>query len=198
MERKSVILLMLLVVAGFASAKPKHHGLPEVFETAKTVHVETLDERDITDISVDRQTRNAILDVQDAIQDWGRYSLSRSRHEADLILVIYKGRFRSNPNETPTLTSPRSSNSPASRSPIQDPADASEGSNRSSSTDGLDVEKDELKVYTLGPNGKLKDLLWHNESARGLDAPNLMLLKQLEREIDRTYPHPPATSQSNP
>jgi hypothetical protein len=198
MKRESVVFLMLLVVAGFATAKPKHHGLPEVFETAKTVHVETLDARDITDISVGRQTRNAILDVQDAIQDWGRYSLSRSRHEADLILVIYKGRLRSNPNETPTPTIPRSSNSPANRSPIQNPADTSEGSNGSSSPDGLDLEKDELKVYTLDPNGKLKNILWHNESARGLDAPKLVLLKQLEHEIDRTYPHPPATSQSNP
>jgi hypothetical protein len=198
MERKSVVFLMLLVVAGFASAKPKHHVLPEVFETAKTVHVETIDERDITDISVDRQTRNAILDVQDGIQDWGRYTLSRSRYEADLIVVIYKGRVRSNPNQTRPLTIPLSSNNPANRNPAQDPADASEGSNGSSSPDGLDLEKDELKVYALGSDGKLKDLLWHNESERGLDAPNLILLKQLEHEIDRTYPHPPATSQSNP
>jgi hypothetical protein len=62
----------------------------------------------------------------------------------------------------------------------------------------LDLEKDELKVYTLDPNGKLKELLWHNESVRGLDAPNLMLLKELEQEIDKNDPHPPATSQSNP
>jgi len=197
MERKSVVFLMFLVVAGIASAKPKHHGLPEIFETAKTFHVETFDARDITDISVDRQTRNAILDVQDAIQDWGRYSLSRSRHEADLIFVLYKGRLRGNPNEAP-LTIPRSSNSPTNRSPIQNPADASEGSNGGSSPDGLDLEKDELKVYTLDPNGKLKELLWHNESVRGLDAPNLMLLKELEQEIDKNDPHPPATSQSNP
>jgi len=197
MERKSVVFLVLLVVAGFASAKPKHHVLPEVFETAKTVHVETIDERDITDITVDRQTRNTIVDVQDAIQDWGRYSLSRSRHEADLILVIYKCRPRTNPNERRPLNIPLGSNSP-NRNPVQNPADASEGSNGSSSPDGSDLEQDELKVYTLGPNGKLKDLLWHNESDRGLDAPKLMLLKQLEHEIDRTYPHPPATSQSNP
>ena len=198
MKRKSAVFLMLLVAAGFASAKPKHHGLPEAFETARTVHVETLDARDITDISLDRQTRNAILDVQDAIQDWGRYSLSRSRHEADLILVLYKGHLRSNTSETPTLTIPRSSNSPVNRNPVQNPADASEASNGSSSSEGLDLEKDELKVYTLDSSGKLKEILWHNESARGLDAPNLMLLKQLEHEIDRTYPHVPATSQSNP
>jgi hypothetical protein len=198
MKHKPRIFLVLLVAAGFASAKPKHPSLPEVFETAKTVHVETLDTRDITDISLDPETRNAILDVQDAIQDWGRYSLSRSRRDADLIFVIYKGRLTRDPNDTPTLGIPRSSNSPISHSPIQNPADASQGPNSSNSPDGFDRERDELKVYSLDANGKLKNLLWHNEQVRGFDAPNLILLQQLEREIDKAYPNPPATSQSNP
>lgn len=199
MKRKPAIFLMLLAAVGFASAKPKHPSLPEIFETAKTIHVEARDARDITDISLDPETRNTILDVQDAIQDWGRYSLSRSRHEADLILVIYKGRLTRDPNNTtPTLGIPRGSNNPTSHSPIQDPADASQGPNGSNSPDGFNQERDELKVYTLDANGKLKNILWHSEQIRGLDTPNLLLLKQLEREIDKEYPDPPATKQSNP
>jgi hypothetical protein len=198
MKLKTAIFLVLLAAAEFAPAKPKHPSLPEVFETAKTVHVETLDARDITDISLDPEIRNTILDVQDAIQDWGRYSLSRSRREADLILVVYKGRLRNSSNDAPTLSIPRSSNIPTSRAPIQNPSDASQGPNGSTSPDSFNVEGDDLKVYTLGPDGKLKDMLWHRELDRGLDAPNLILLRQLEHEVDKAYPNPPATSRSNP
>jgi len=200
MNRKPAIFLMLLAAAGFASAKPKHPSLPEAFETAKTVHVEARDARDITDISLDPQTRNSILDVQDAIEKWGRYSLSRSRHDADLILVLYKGRLTRDPNNTTgTLGTPRGSSGPIiGHSPIQNPADASQGSNEGTINDGFTQQKDELKVYTLDPNGKLKNLLWHNEQVRGLDTPNLILLQQLEIDIDKAYPTPSPTKQSTP
>ena len=199
MIRKSAVFLMLLAAAGFASGKPKHPSLPEIFETAKTVHVEDRDARDITDISLDPQTRNSILDVQDAIQVWGRYALSRSRREADLILIVYKGRLRRDPNNgIATLGTPRTSNGPISHNPTQNPAGASQSSNDGTLNDGFTQEKDELKVYTLDPNGKLKNLLWHNEQVRGLDTPNLILLQQLELEIDKAYPVPPTTKQSVP
>jgi hypothetical protein len=198
MKLRPAICLVLLVLAGFASAKPKHNSLPEVFETAKTVHVETLDARDITDITLDPEIRETILDVQDAIQHWGRYSLSRSRHEADLILVVYKGRLRSGSDDTPTLSIPRSSNIPVNRGPVQNPSDASQGQNGSNPQDSFNLERDDLKVYAPNPDGKLKGVLWHRELDRGLDAPNLILLRQLEHEIDKAYPNPPAASSSNP
>jgi hypothetical protein len=198
MKRKSTLCIMLLAAAGFAFAKAKHPSLPEVFETAKTVHVEAADARDITDISLDPETRNAILDVQDAIQSWGRYSLSRSRHEADLILVIYKGRLTRDANSVTIPSPPHSTNNPVSAGPIQNPADASQATNGEASPDGSYQERDELKVYTLDANGKLKKLLWRNEQVHGLDPRSLLLVQQLEREIDKAYPNPPATSPSAP
>lgn len=165
MKRKTAIFLVLFTVVGFASAKPKRPSLPEVFETAKSVHIETSDARDITDISLDPKIRNTILNLQDEIQIWGRYSLSRSRRDADLILVIYKGRLlgiNRGLNGTPP--------------------------------DAFNRERDELEVYTLGPNGKLKDIVWRRDIERGLDAPSLPLLRQLELEIDKAYPHQSATS----
>lgn len=194
MNRKPAILLMLLFAAGFAQAKSKHPSLPEAFETAKTIHVEARDARDITDISLDPDTRTAILDLQDAIQDWGRYTLSRSRHEADLILVVYKGRLTRDPNNTSALGPART----ASRSPLQNPADASQGSTNDNNSDGFTQEKDELKVYTLDPNNKLKGPIWTSEQIRGLDTPNILLFQRLKQEIEKAYPSPPATKQSNP
>ena len=85
-----------------------------------------------------------------------------------------------------------------SNGPIQNPSDASQGPNGSTSPDGLYQEKDELRVYTLDPSGELKKLVWHNEQAHGLDSRNPILLQQLEREIDKAYPNKPASSQPGP
>ncbi|MGD0631700.1 MAG: hypothetical protein ABR987_20410 [Terracidiphilus sp.] len=94
MRRNLPAFVLLLAITGSApaTAKPKKPSAPEAFETAHTVFVEARDDHDITDIWLDPDDRKAILDVQDGIQDWGRYTLSRSRRDADLILVVYKGR----------------------------------------------------------------------------------------------------------
>lgn len=190
MKRTFAIFLMLLAGAGVATAKARHPSVSAAFATARTVYVETIDGDDLTDIHLDPDTRSAILDVQDAIEDWGRYSLSRSRYDADLIVVIYKGRLVRDPNDSHTFTIPINSSSATGRNPNPNPADAAQGTNGNNSQGGVDPERDELKVYTLGANGKLKDLLWHQEQVYGLDAPNVILVKQLEGEVDKAYPKP--------
>ena len=87
---------------------------------------------------------------------------------------------------------------PPGPGPIQNPADASQATNGDASPDGFYQERDELKVYTLDANGKLKKLLWRNEQVNGLDSRSLLLVQQLEREIDKAYPNPPPSSQSAP
>ena len=71
MRRNLTAFVLLLAITGPspAIAKPKKPSVPEAFETAHTVFVEARDERDITDISLDPDDREAILDVQDGIQD---------------------------------------------------------------------------------------------------------------------------------
>lgn len=197
MKRKIAALLLLAATAGFepAQAKSKKPSVPEEFQTAKTVFVEARDARDITDIKLDPADRRAILDLQDGIQDWGRYTLSRSRVDADLILVVYKGGLTRDPSSTGTLGSPRSS---IGHTPIQDPSDASQSSQNPNSTGGLTEQKDELRVYTLQPNGKLKGPLWHDEQLRGLESPNLILLQRLKEEVEKAYPTTPAKQQTTP
>jgi hypothetical protein len=196
MKHKLAFLLLLIATTtvGHAQNKPKKHpGLPEAFENAHTVFVETR-EGDITDITLDPQDRTAILDIQDGIQDWGRYSLSRSRIDADLIILIRKGRLqRDRPNSRFPASSPNSTHPP-----IQDPADASQGSESNRSNDGFTQEKDELQVYTLQSNGKLKGPIWHSEEVRGLDSPNLLLLQRLKIEVEKAYPKPSPNQQPAP
>jgi hypothetical protein len=197
MRRNLPVFALLLAIAGSAPAvaKPRKPFLPEAFETAHTVFVETRDGVDITDIRLDPDNRNAILDVQDGIQDWGRYTLSRSRRDANLILVVYKGRVV---RDQPNSGTPGTLRIPVSHSPIQDPSDASQSGTNTNSPDGLTQEKDELRVYTIQSDGKLKGPIWRSEQERGLSGPNALLLRRLKDEVEKAYPSPPAKPQSTP
>ena len=189
------VLLLAIAVSAPATAKPKKPSVPEAFEAAHTVFVEARDDRDITDISLDTDDRNAILDVQDGIQDWGRYTLSRSRRDADLILVVYKGRVV---RDQPNSAAPGSLRLPVGHSPIQDPSDASQSGTNTGSPNGLTREKDQLWVYTIQSDGKLKGPIWRDEQELGLNGPNVLLLRRLKDEVEKAYPSAPAKQQTTP
>jgi hypothetical protein len=197
MRRNFPAFALLLAIAGSApaTAKPKKPSVPEAFEAAHTVFVEARDAHDITDIWLDPDDRNAILDVQDGIQDWGRYTLSRSRRDADLILVVYKGRVV---QDQPNSAGPGSLRLPVGHSPPQDPSDASQSGTNASSPDGLNQEKDRLWVYTRQSDGKLKGPIWRSEQERGLNGPDVLLLRRLKDEVEKAYPIAPAKQQPSP
>lgn len=193
MFRKLQVLLVIAVAsASTLLAKPKKPGLPEQFEKAQSVFVESRN-GDLTDLRLDRDQRDAILDMQDGIRDWGRYSLASSRIDADLIVVVYRGQFvheRAFPNALP------GAGAGSGRSPIQNPADASQASPTDAA--GTGREKDELRVYTFGQDGKLKGPIWRSQMDNGLLAPNLFLLQQLKYDVQKAYPNPPATQSATP
>jgi hypothetical protein len=197
MKRNLALISLLLAAIGLASApakSKKHASLPEEFESAHTVFVESRD-GDITDLRLDPEDRNAILDMQDALQDWGRYTLSRSRRDADLILVLHKGRVWRDQSNTASSAGPHLS---TSHTPIQDPADASQGPGNNNSPDGLKRENDELRVYTIQSDGKLKGPIWRDDLERGLNTPSILLLQRLKLEVEKAYPAAPANKQPTP
>ena len=197
MKRKLALISLLIAVIGLVSApakSKKHASLPEVFESAHTVFVESRD-GDITDLTLDPEDRTAILDMQDAIQDWGRYSLSRSRRDADLVIVVHKGRVWRDQSNT---TNPAGPHLSTSHTPLQDPTDASQGPGNNGSPDGLTREKDQLWVYTIQPDGKLKGPIWNDNQERGLNTSNILLFQRLKLEVEKTYPATPTNKQPNP
>ena len=203
MGRNLPAFVLLLAIAGSApaTAKPKKPSVPEVFETAHTVFVEARDDRDITDISLDPESREAILDVQYAIQDWGRYTLSRSRRDADLILVVYKGREAPDDAVGPAQPNSGGLGSPhatVGHSPMQGQPDASQSGPSTNYPDGMTQEKDQLSVYTIQSDGKLKGPIWRGEQERGLNRPNVLLLRRLKDEVEKAYPNTPAKQQPAP
>jgi len=163
------IAILLTVFAPLAVAKDKKKDtLPALFSNARYVYVQAED-GDIMKPGLFPEDRDAIANVQDTLKGWPRYSLTLNRKDADLIIIVRKGRLASAqvhgavtagaPTATPTAPIP---------------------------------PDDILRVFSLSPEGKLSGPLWSSEMKDGLDAPNVMLLRALRDAVDRAYPPQPA------
>ncbi len=191
-QRRPFLLTLALFFLMFPSlpATAKKASLPEQFQTARTVFVETQG-GDITNLHLDPEERNAILETQEGIESWGRYELSRSRHDADLIFVVIKGHET---RDVPNPNSPSTSRNTPSRNTIPDASDASQRTPNDPGQDGFGREQDQLRVYILQPNNKLKGPIWSGQMPRGLDSPGRLLLQRLKSEVDKTYPQKPTNT----
>src|SRR5664279_4526181 len=99
MKRFSLIVVLLLMTSSevaFSQAKTKKNAahLPAVFRNATYFYVESVDGGPFKP-GLLPEDRQAISDVQNEIQDWGRYTLTMERHDADLVFVVRKGRIAS-------------------------------------------------------------------------------------------------------
>jgi hypothetical protein len=185
-------ILLSLFFAAIASAalaqstpKKDKTDLPKAFDNAQYVYVEAVSgDRLSADIYPD--DRQAIYDVEKGLRDWARYSVTTtSRDQADLVLVVHKGRIAG--AHVPIVDVP-SRPQPGQRSPFptSSPGDDSHGG-------GVEVEAgspdDTLAVYTVSPSGSLTGPIWTQSLKKGLNRPNLPLLKQLKQDVETAYPH---------
>lgn len=201
MKLFKMIAVCVALAAPLAFAKDKKKDtLSALFSNARYVYVQAED-GDIMKPSLFPEDREAIANVQDALKDWHRYALTLNRGDADLIIIVRKGRLASaqlhGSVSTGTAIGIGSSN------PGRNPAGAgnSDPGRNPDRTDGGDVvgartevgpNDDILRVYALSPQGKLSGPLWSSEMKDGLDAPNVMLLRSLRDAVDRSYPPQPA------
>jgi hypothetical protein len=95
MARRPFFLLLVvsLVVTGALSQKKKKKSdLPAAILQARYVMVTTYNGNDLT-ANVHTDDRNAMVAVEDAIREWGRYALTYQQENADLIILVRKGRL---------------------------------------------------------------------------------------------------------
>ena len=192
------IVAVTLVLLGIAHAKTKKLQVPEVFQTAHSVYVESLD-GELTRPGLSQADRDAILQVQEALREWNRYVLVPSRDKADLVIIVRKGHnvgdqdhlgLGLHPN-TPQPLSPR----PGERLPDNHPTDQT----ASVGNGGDDIAtQDLLRVYTLNEKGKLKGPVWAREMDGGLSAPSVRLLLELKAAVEITYPRDATQTASQP
>lgn len=201
-KRFSLLLILLLmfssgIVLSQGKTKKASPQLPAIFRNASFSYVECMDGGPLKP-GLLPEDRQAIYDVQNEIQDWGRYKLALERHDADLVFVVRKGRIASVGGHGGVSVG---TNHPQSTTRV-DPGDASTTSNGDSTSVGMRTEvgppNDLLWIYMVMPDGSLMGPIWQNTYKGGLDAPDIPLLTDLIREVDSTYPLPPPQPVQHP
>jgi hypothetical protein len=202
MKLSKSIALFVVLVAPLALAKDKKKDtLPTIFSNARYVYVQAED-GDIMKPGLFPEDREAIADVQDALKDWHRYALTLNRKDADLIIIVRKGRLAAaQVNGGVGVGTP-----PAINGSSPNRNSAGVGNTNPDRTDTFETvgarsevgpNDDILRVYTLSPQGKLSGPFWSNEMKDGLDAPDVLLVRALREAVDHAYPPQSASQPAN-
>jgi hypothetical protein len=189
----TVLLLVLLPTVALAQHKTRKPIVPAIFKNAQYVYVEAIDGQEF-DPGLNPDDRQAIADVQAALQKWNRYSLTTRREDANFVIVVRKGRavvakagviigsssgpgVGSGPQGNPSSGQPRG------------PAGAGVGTVAGGEVGTPD---DLLEICQLNTNGTLSTPLWMRTFPDGLDGPKVMLFEQFKDAVEKAYPSQPA------
>ncbi len=182
-----VVLLPTLVVA--QQKAKKHPDLPAVFANARYVYVEAIG-GDAFNPGLYPKDRQAIVDVEDALRDWNRYTLTVERKQADLVFVVRKGRLASGQiRGTVGSSPPPHGTQPPGRTPLETGVDLETE---------VGPEDDLLWVCLIHTDGKRSGPIWRLTLPDGLDGPQLLLFQQLKAAVERAYPRRPVSQPSKP
>jgi hypothetical protein len=188
---KSIAVVLLCGSSLLLAQHKKKPAVSAIFQNAHYVYVQAQD-GDITNPRLFPEDRQAISDVEDAIRDWHRYTLAINSSQADLIIIVRKGRLAglqghggisAGPHPMPPIA-------PGGQNPSQNPSqnqDADQIGGRAE----VGPDSDLLRVYGTNPEGRRIGPIWTGEQADGLGAPDVPLLQQLRSAVERAYPDPP-------
>jgi hypothetical protein len=101
MPRQIAILLTLVLLPSIGYAKKKKDTFPALILKAQYVCVFNDPDAGLS-LDAPAANRNARADIESAIEKWGRYKLTASPENADLIIVVHRG----GKNVTPTIGVP--------------------------------------------------------------------------------------------
>jgi len=196
------LALVLLPVLALAQKTKKHNDVPAAFEHAHFIYVEAKD-GDAFKPGLYPQDRQAIYDVEDGLHDWNRYSLAMHRSEADIVLVVRKGRVAGAQgragigNRLPDSVSIGRGSNSTGQAGQSGQAGPLGGPDSGPDARGVGAEaevgpaNDLLYVYLLDANGKRVGPVWQREMQDGLDARSVQLLQQLRTAVELAYPSQP-------
>ena len=184
------VALVLVLAAPLATAKDKKkNDVPALFNNARYVYVQAED-GDMFNPRLIPEDREAIANVEDEIKDWNRYVVVLRPSEAELVMVVRKGRLVAakvgggvGVGSRPDLGGPY----PGGRNP-SDPN--SRGGVSTEIGAGVEVgpPDDMLRVYSVNPDGSRGAILWTGSMQDGLNAPQVLLVKQLKQAVEKAYP----------
>ncbi len=179
-----LVMLICLSLSGAQSGQQSKKPEPlAILASAKFIFVEAFDGPDspgaVRDPRVTPEDREAVANVQNAVQNWGYYILTIRRSEADLVVFVRKGR----------VVNIRSANSAGNGIPSSRPLSPSQKPEAgfvpvADSSPNVDM----ICVYSQNPQGKLSGLLWQKNLKDGLSAPKLVLFKDFKNDVVSSAP----------
>jgi hypothetical protein len=181
---RSARLLALVLLPALAVAQnqsKKKHSVPAAFNTAHYVWVESMD-GDIYTPGLLPADRQAIVDVQNALREWGRYVLTPDRSGAELIFVVRTGRVAEG-KASGKVGSPNSG-------PVGNPNPGQQQHPIGTGVMlGAEVgpPDDLLKVVLANSEGRGTQV-WLRSEDGGLASPGVPLFEQLKTAVDHDYP----------
>jgi hypothetical protein len=192
-----VVALAMLPVLAFAQTKKKKPSTPAIFGTAKYVYVRAQD-GDLYNPRLLPEDRDAISNVMNALQAWGRYTVLPSADGAELIFIVRKGRIVS-AQAGATVGTPGSGpyqRGPGPGSPggaaTGAPGMGTEASGGNIPGYGVGAEAgppdDFMEVCMKQPGGDLSGPVWEHTMSDGLNSPDVRLISQLKKAVEKDYP----------
>jgi hypothetical protein len=168
---RTLLLGITLLSFGFACAyaSKSKDTLPPILLSSHFVYVEALD-GDQFNPHVIPDDRQAIVNVQQAIQNWKRYIITVKRSDAELIFIVRKGRIAS---VQPGVGIGGGSRTGGHPDVVSAGASGDVGS-----------PNDFLEVCILNPDGSRTGPIWTRSLKDGLDPPNIPLFQQLKQAVD--------------
>lgn len=200
-------LLLLAFVPVLASARKKNSKpvVPAVFNQAQYVYVQAMDGDEFNPYLLP-EDRQAIADVESAIQKWGRYTLVYQRSQADLVFIVRRGRLVTGRGNVGIYhgPAPLPGQGPG-QGPGQTPGQQgtripSQGGNGSLVGAGGEVGPPDDLLWVCMPNfdGTPSNPLWSRSEQDGLESPDVPLFTTFEHAVDKAYPRTTASTSKKP
>jgi hypothetical protein len=162
----SLCFFVLFLLISSVVAKDKS-TMPKLVVNARYVMITTYYGENLASPRVPPDDRQAASDVQNAIQDWGRYILVYDRKDADLIILVRKGRIVEAQGGIGIHTGSDRSNpsiGPMANVDAGDPQDM-------------------LAVYQA-TQGVDSPPLWRDRMTGGLNGPTVRLVEELRTKVE--------------
>lgn len=181
----SVVAALLIPAVLFAGDKSKKKKtVPAVFGTATYVYVQAED-GEIYNPRLVEEDRQAIVDVEDALRKWNRYTLTVKPDEAELVFIVRKGRVASGTLGA-TAGTPVGPG-PGAGSPGGQPRPGVGGPGVMAGGE-VGPPDDLLEVRMRIGQGDMSAPIWMRSQPDGLNAPGVPLVAQLKTAVEKDYP----------
>lgn len=196
-------LLLLVFLSSYAHSKAKKDAeVPALFRQASFVYVEAVDGDEFS-FGLTPEDRQAIADVEKAIQTWNRYQLTARRGDAELVFVVRKGRLATAKVNAGVHVGTRTPGGPAAdRSPDdgldRDPGRGPNYGTRIGASGEVGPGDDLLIVESLDKETRQPIRIWTQSEKDGLNTPGIPLFKQMKDAVEKAYPRQTPSAQQGP